>query len=118
MNTEYMVIISFQDGSDWCKANWVFRQIAADVMARSPKDGDLNLIMEKAQAFGHLDLVHMDRAMAARVLKAIREVLEDTVSGRIPGWEETKPADQDRKGMYMKSIAELLGRIVKQKTDA
>jgi len=33
-----MVIIKFQDGTDWFKANWVFRQFTEDIVATFPND--------------------------------------------------------------------------------
>jgi len=32
-----MVIVEFPDGSDWFKANWVFRRLAEDVAAVFPQ---------------------------------------------------------------------------------
>ena len=51
-----MVIIQFKNGTDWYKANWVFRQLRADVAEAFPDDLELTTEMEKAEAFRMLSL--------------------------------------------------------------
>lgn len=103
-----MIIIKFQDGTDWFKANWVFRQLAEDIMEAFPNDSALRQIMENAQALGGLFLNSMEPHVAASTLKAIKRVAEETSQGKIEGWNRTKPEDKDGQQMYLQSIKELL----------
>ena len=103
-----MVIIRISDREDWCKANWVFRQLAADVAKAFPNDSDLNLALEKAEAFGILRLNDGDRELCSRVARALTQVADDTVHGRIGGWRAARPDDLDGQQMYFDALTELL----------
>src|SRR5262245_32436271 len=106
-----MIVIKFPSGTDWFKANWIFRQLAADVIASFPNDQALRLVMEKAQAFGGPFLDSMQAGAATSALEAIKKAAEETVQGKIQGWERTKPEDKDGQRMYRESIEELLNLI-------
>jgi len=103
-----MVIIKFQDGSDWFKANWVFKQLAEDTLAAFPNDGALRLVLEKAQALGGLFFDSMEAEAATSTLDAIKKVAEETIHGNIQGWKQIRPEDKDGQQMYLESIDELL----------
>jgi hypothetical protein len=113
-----MIIIKFQDGTDWFKANWIFRQLAADTITAFPNDSALKQTLEKAQALGGLFLESVEADAAAAVVRALAKVAEDTVAGRIPGWKKTKPEDEEGQELYLKSVAELLDLINKQPRQA
>jgi len=101
------VVISFPSGEDWFKANWVFRQLADDVVRRHP-DADILGALEEAQAFNHLDFRTLESGLSARLMSAIRAVAYDTVQGTIEGW---RPEDPTGHSMYCDAMSELVSRI-------
>ncbi len=109
-----MVIVRFPNGTDWFKANWVFRQIVEDVTASFPNDRELKFVLEKAEACGELSFDSMREDVASRTLKAIDKVLEETTQGKVSGWKRTKPDDPDGQRMYLEAVSELLGLVKKQ----
>jgi hypothetical protein len=113
-----MVVITLKSGADWYKANWVFRQIANDVIANFPEDTELRLIMQKAQAFGALALTSMDQSIAHRTLRSIKKVAEATLDGTIPGWKGTNPTDENGQRMYIEAVSELLVILEKESGEA
>jgi hypothetical protein len=108
-----MFILQFQNGTDWFKANWIFRQFAEDIMAAFPEDTALRLLLEKAQAFGGLRLDSLEEEAVTSMLQAMRHVAENSIQGSIPGWKRTRPEDKDGQQMYLKSISELLDLLKK-----
>ena len=106
-----MVIIKLQDGTDWFKANWIFRQLAKDTIATFPDDHELKLTMERSQALGGLFLDSMESDASIATLTAIRKVAAETLAGKIPGWKKANPEDIKGQEMYLRSIAELLDLI-------
>lgn len=109
-----MIIISFQNGTDWYKANWIFRQFAQDLLEQFPDDVNLKLLMEQAEALGGVSLDSVNEDIAAEALIAMKTVAEETIRGKIQGWRRTKPDDEKGQQMYIKSITELLDAINKQ----
>jgi hypothetical protein len=109
-----MVIICLPDGTEWFNPNWVFRQLHADVVERFPGDAELQLEMEKAEAFGLLSLDSIEPVLASRILRAMRTVAEATVQGRIGGWLKGKPDDQEGQRMYLEAMSELLELMRRQ----
>ena len=103
-----MVIIRFENGADWYKANWVYRQLADDVIARSPGDAELASLMEQAQSFGLLVLEDSKEGVASRAVEAMRLVAEETLRGTLPGWRNTNPDDPRGHRIYLDAMAELL----------
>jgi hypothetical protein len=106
-----MVIITFQIGADWFKANWVFRQLAEDVSMKFPKNREVNSAMERAQWYGCLALDDMEKALASRVIEAIQQVAEETMQGKITGWIGRDGKDANGHRMYVESMKELLDLI-------
>jgi hypothetical protein len=102
-----MVIIKFRNGSDWFKANWVFRQLADDTAAAFPDDGPLRLVLENAQALGGLFFDAMEPEVAISTMRALLKVADETIRGNIQGWKQTRPEDKDGQRMYFESISEL-----------
>src|SRR5262245_26882704 len=98
------VIIVFPDGTDWFKANWVFRQLAHDIRSRYSGDADVCEALEVAEAVGALDLKTMAEGLRERVLEALRVVTTDTIRGAIPGW---RPDDAREHTLYCEAIIEL-----------
>jgi hypothetical protein len=68
------VSIVFPNGTEWFKANWVFRQIVEDVSARYQNDEGIRTALELAQALGSLDLKQMDGHLRHKVMQAIRTI--------------------------------------------
>jgi hypothetical protein len=105
------VIIVFSDGTDWFKANWVFRQLARDVSDRYSGDAEVCQAMEVAQALGALDLPKMNDELRQRAIKALKAVTLDTISGTIAGW---RPHDANEHALYCKAMTELAKRLERQ----
>ena len=85
------VIIVFPNGTDWFRANWVFRQLAGDVSVRYRNDDSVCKALESAEALGSLDFKDMDEELCRKVMQAIKTVAEETISGTIEGW---RPHDE------------------------
>jgi len=109
-----MIIIKFKDGSDWYKANWVFRQLAKDTSEAFPNDAILNLALEEAQAFGALYPDSMEDAAAAVILMSIGKVAKDTLEGSILGLERAFSGDDEGRRMYLQAISELVEMLKKR----
>ena len=71
------LIIVFPDGTDWFKANWVFRQLAQDVSDRYSSDAAVCKAVEVAEALGALDLKKMNDGLRGRVMEALTAVAMD-----------------------------------------
>ena len=112
-----MVIVKFPNGTDWYKANWAFRQLAADTIAAFPGDESLEFALKQAEAIGALFLDHLEEAIATKALTALEKVARDTLSGAIKGWIASRPDDAKGQEMYLESMAELLELIDRQKAD-
>jgi len=112
-----MVIITFPNGTDWYKANWVFRQITEDAVAMFPDDAELKSLMEQAGALGGLSLESMRADLASRISQAIGKVAETTIQGRTLGWRGTKPEDLAGHRMYLEAVSELWSLINQQKSE-
>ena len=106
-----MITIQLGDGADWYKANWVFRQLAADVLISIPGDSELKSALDQAEALGALVPASMDSQAATRLLRAIGSVAEATLEGRVAGWARTRPDDVEGQRQYLESVAELLALI-------
>jgi len=98
------VIIVFPDGTDWFKANWVFRQLARDVSDRYSSDAELCKAVEVAEALGALDLKKMNDGLRRRVMEALAAVATDTIKGTIAGW---RPHDVKEHALYCEAVSEL-----------
>jgi hypothetical protein len=107
------VVIVFPSGTDWFKANWVFRQLAQDVSSRYRNDAGICKPLELAQAVGSLDLKGMDVELRSKVMEAIRTVAAETISGAIDGW---RPHDQKEHEMYCEALSELAKLIEHQRS--
>jgi hypothetical protein len=104
-----MVIIVLPNDTDWFYANWVFRQLASDVVTRYP-DRDICETLEQAAAVGMLDLKAMDdEKLVEKLITALRDVAEDTVNGAL----SPLPADHSGAKMYRETMAELVTKIDK-----
>ena len=87
------VIIVFPNGTDWFKANWVFRQLAQDATSRHRNDIEFCKVFEVAEALGTLDLKQMNDGQRRRVMEAMESVALDTISGAICGWRPNDPKE-------------------------
>lgn len=97
-------IIVLPDGTDWFKANWVFRQLAQDVSERYGSDTEICKAMEVAEALGALDLKKMNDGLRKRVMEALTAVAMDTIGGSIAGW---RPHDAKEHSLYCEAVSEL-----------
>ena len=104
------VSISFPSGVGWFKANWVFRQLANDVMRRY-SDEDIKQILDETQWVGGLDFTKMEPVLSSKLMTATRVVAQDTVDGRIEGW---RPEDHHGHEMYCEALSELIAMIDQQ----
>ena len=98
------VIIVFPDGTDWFKANWVFRQLAQDVADRYGSDIEVCKAIEVGEALGALNLKKMNAGLRRRVIEALTDVAIDTVKGTIAGW---RPHDAKEHALYCEAVSEL-----------
>lgn len=101
------VLIVFPDGSNWFKANWVFRQLAQDVSDRYSSDAELCKAVDVAEALGTLDLKKMENDLCRRVMEALSVVATDTINGSIAGW---RPHDAKEHALYCEAVSELTKR--------
>src|SRR5689334_21144765 len=99
-----MVIITFANGKDWFKANWVFRQLAQDVLTRFPHKDDVNSALERAEWFIHLALENLDAGIADNVIEALHVVAEETVQDKIAGWVGADGNDAAGHQTYIESM--------------
>src|SRR5271168_693782 len=109
-----MVIVKLPNGTDWYKANWVFRRFSEDIVAAFPEENDLKLEMERAESLGAMFLDQMEDALMTQVIEAMRLVARRTVKDEIPGWKRSHPNDTEGQRMYVESMTELLDLIDKQ----
>jgi hypothetical protein len=107
------VIIVFPDGTDWFKANWVFRQLALDVSERYSSDAEVCKAVEAAEALSALDFKKMNDGLRRRVMEAIGTVAMDTIKGTIGGW---RPNDPKEHSMYCEAVSELAKLLEKQRS--
>ncbi len=105
-----MFIIEFQNGTDWYKPNWVFRQLVENTRARFPTDTKLAKTLEVAQAFGLLDLGDCEQSVS----EALRTVAQETVSNKITHC--SKVVDSDGKAMYVEALREFLRLLENSKS--
>ena len=104
------VIIRLPNGVEWFRANWIFRQLAKDVRAFSSDNRDVHVAVERAEAYGILDLQSMDARTSADLVSAFRHVAKETADGGIEGW---RPSDSQGREMYLRSLSELAELIAK-----
>jgi len=102
------VLIVFRDGSEWFKANWVFRQLARDVSDRYSSDAEVCKALNVAEALGTLDLKKMENDLSRRVMGALSVVGADTLNGSIAGW---RPHDAKEHALYCEAVSELTKRL-------
>src|SRR5215469_6297537 len=98
------VLIKFPDGTDWFKANWVFRQLASDVADRFQDDVDVCTELKMAEANGMLDLRKMNDGMRKKLEGTLLTVVKGTIEGSIAGW---RPHDAKVHALYCEAVSEL-----------
>ena len=106
-----MVIIQLKDDVDWCKANWVYRQLMADAINLNQNDDELKRVLTYGRAIGTLFVNQMQDPLKLRVLKALKQTSQQTLVGAIPGWNLAESDEAGRK-MYFSSVRELLELIL------
>jgi hypothetical protein len=103
-----MVIIRFRDGPEWYRANWVFRQLATDLVSHCPDDAELKMALESTEALGLLNFDYLGNAIALRLRRAMLEVAAATLAGAIAGWKGSRPDDKVGQHDYLEALRELL----------
>ncbi len=103
-----MVIVIFKDNRDWFRANWIFRQLASDIIRKFPGDDAIEKALKYAQAIGALFVSELDRDTRIRIIDAMKSVAEDTISERIEGWNSKGNNDVAGEKMYKESLMDLL----------
>lgn len=98
------VLIKFPDGTDWFKANWVFRQLASDVSDRYQDDVEVCAALKVAEANSMLDLHKMNDGTRRKLLEALSTVAKRTIEGSIAGW---RPHDAREHAIYCEAVSEL-----------
>ena len=98
-----MVAITLPNGTDWFYANWVYRQLAADIAGRYD-DHEIHSSLEHGQWFGHLNLAKMEPNLASKLIDALRTVALETTSGAVADWW---PEDPKRCELYCGALSEL-----------
>jgi hypothetical protein len=106
-----MVIITFPDGAEWFKPNWVFRRIVESVANNVPADDQVQNVMRKAEAFGHLALDSLAPSLAARVTHALTVVVNEASTGNLIGPNGERSHEEPEHAMYLQSIRELSALI-------
>jgi hypothetical protein len=109
-----MVVIRFQDGTEWFKANWVFRQLLRDITQAFPDDSDLVFSMRQAGALGGLFLDSIDGVLAGRILRSMKNAAESTIRGVVKSSVDSTPIDADSQRMYHEAMSELLDAVNRQ----
>jgi len=98
------VLIKFPNGTDWFKANWVFRQLAKGVSDRYSGDVDVCKAMKMAEAIGTLDMQQMNEGLRGKVMEALSVVAKATIEGSISG---LRPHDPKEHALYCEAVSEL-----------
>ncbi len=103
-----MVIVT-RHGKDWFKANWVYRQLAADVAARFSEDLEVASAVDRGLSFGALFPDELEPVLASRVVSAMRVVARETVTGALSSRKGA--LDESAHGTYVSAIEDLLSVI-------
>jgi hypothetical protein len=105
-------VISFSDKNEevWgVVAGWAFRQVLDDVASHYPEDSEMAGAFAKAEAIGDLQIYSLEPELAARVTRAIWQVVADILSGAIKSGIHDQPyGDVERVEQYRGALQELL----------
>jgi hypothetical protein len=105
-------VISFSDKNEevWgVVAGWAFRQVLDDVVSHYPEDSEMTDAFTKAEAIGDLQIYSLEPELAARVARAVWQVVTDILSGAIRSGIHDQPyGDARRVEQYREVLQELL----------
>ena len=105
-------VIGFSDKNEevWgVVANWAFRQVLDDVISQYPEDSEMAGTFAKAEAISGLHIDLLEPELAARVTRAIWQVVTDILSGVIRSGIHDQPhGDARRVEQYRQVLRELL----------
>lgn len=104
------MIIRLQNGTEWYKANWIFRQLAKDILQRYAEDNELNFELQKAEALGGIYFDSLDKEISDKLLTAIKEVAQLIIAEGAGDSKGTKSNEAEHH-MYYDAIIELLHLI-------
>lgn len=109
-----MAVISFSDRPEdiWCVAGWAFRQILDDVIFQKKDDKEMTGEFEHAKRISGLHLYLVERELADRITKSIKDVANAILSKTIQsGIVEQPYGDAATVQQYLGSLEDLL-RII------
>lgn len=104
-------VISFSDTAErtWLVAGWAFRQILADVGRQHANDKELIEALELAEIHSGLMLDSLEPSLAVRVETALRNVVDEILSGTIPsGITEQPYGNQATVEQYLEALKDLM----------
>jgi hypothetical protein len=108
-------IISFSNKTEeiWgVVAGWAYRQVLDDVISHYHEDSEMTDAFTKAEAIGDLQIYSLEPELAARVTKAIWQVVTDILSGAIRSGIHDQPyGDARRVEQYREVLQELLDTV-------
>jgi hypothetical protein len=99
----------------WLVAGWAFRRFLADLKSALPQDEKHSFLIDQAEAMHglHFELIQPeDPLLAGELLRAVRKVAEDTLSGdskTVQAWREG--LDSDGRAMYLSAMRDLLSSM-------
>jgi hypothetical protein len=105
-----MAVISFtkDPGPVWGAAAWVFQQVMDDILANAPRDPDLVSALEDAKDVNGLVVRSLGPDVAARVTRALIEVVTRILAGEVRSGIHDQKYGDDVAGVYNESLVKLL----------
>jgi hypothetical protein len=106
-----MAVISFSNRPEetWCVAGWAFRQILDDVISQHQGDEQMASEFEQAKRISGLPVELLERSLADRITKSIRNVATAILSGSVRSGIVHQPyGDETTIQQYLESLKELL----------
>src|SRR6266700_375788 len=96
----------------WAEAGWALRQVLDDTLRQYPQDSEMATEFEVAKAIDGLIVYNFRPELAARITRAIREVVTGILSGRVrSGIGDQRYGDERTAQEYRKGLQQLLEAI-------
>jgi len=99
-----MILITFPDGTDWFKANWVFREFSVEIAAMFTNDEGVLSDIERIYCNGGINFAGEDPVRSAHLAGALRRAAAQTVLKDSSEWRFSDP---ERHRAYIESVKEL-----------
>ncbi len=105
------VAIEFPNGRDWFLVDWIFQQLAEDVIKASLRNMEVEDAMKKAQARRGLFLRQgkqyaLKKDLAFEICRLMKGAVEDSAAGKL-GDRHWFPDDEVRRQTYVGAMTEL-----------